>query len=827
MIKEYIKTYLLEKLKRKHSLLIYNANLFYHDLVLELESENIKVFDASKNVVTEREAALDYWVNEMPKGLDKKLIFYVPFNKKIDDDQKATDPFMIFAGGGAMFPDEASDDYKQLCLAALPDKAVKIEEIFTHEDFPSFSKIDALDGGNAYPALKSGLGAQSEVEILLAFLNPTVKQLKFLKTDKYWPSEFKQFLKDRLEVKVTSRKFETLQKDLWRIVLFSEFIFDLPTELPKSLKEVVSAKPDSQEIIFKVCNQLRSLKDTEEIYINNANAVSIELGLSKLFKNEINLGEINTFAFEDSTFFNQFKNELLEGSLEKAKALAEVSSKSIWSLYDDERRAAWQIGNKVCDLFIKIQSESPKLNKDKGLNNIIQWYASTGYEIDVLQREIEKGAQSLIVLSKTLNEVVEFGRKEYHNFMDNVQLNFQTGIENEGMSSIGIQRNLNLFTDKVNPLIAAGKKTVYILADALRYELAVFLKQGLERSDFDCRLEPSLAFVPTVTKFGMAALMPEAEKNLELKIVNKKLEPFLKNTKSSNRKDRITYTDSYFGDKHAWYWENDILSQQYEKKDILFVTTTEIDKAGENSPESAQMVIENAIRKILKLSNILKDDGYEEFVLVADHGFVLIDSFKAGNSSTKPTGEWSLEKSRCLAGIGDSNSEHVKLSNEDLGIPSETKQFLFLKNYTTYERGKKFFHEGLSLQECITPFLSFKPKRVLSKQEYQINLTYKGKVAGYVTTRRPSIEISCFGDSFFDEPIDVMIEAVSDENQIGIPASSEYVNPTSGFIEITPGQSVKVTLALNDEFEGKFTVCAKSPASGVILSEINLETDYL
>ena len=411
--------------------------------------------------------------------------------------------------------------------------------------------------------------------------------------------------------------------------------------------------------------------------------------------------------------------------------------------------------------------------------------------------------------------------------MDNVQLNFQTGIENEGMSSIGIQRNLNLFTDKVNPLIAAGKKTVYILADALRYELAVFLKQGLERSDFDCRLEPSLAFVPTVTKYGMAALMPEAEKNLELKIVNKKLEPFLKNTKSSNRKDRITYTDSYFGDKHAWYWENDILSQQYEKKDILFVTTTEIDKAGENSPESAQMVIENAIRKILKLSNILKEEGYEEFVLVADHGFVLIDSFKAGNSSTKPTGEWSLEKSRCLAGIGDSNSEHLKLSNEDLAITSETKQFLFLKNYATYERGKKFFHEGLSLQECITPFLSFTPKRATSKQEYQINVTYKGKASGYVTTRRPSIEIACFGDSFFDEPIDVLVEAKSNDIQIGVPASSEYVNPTSGFIEITPGQSVKVTLALNDEFEGKFTVYAKSPASGIILSEINLETDYL
>ena len=87
--------------------------------------------------------------------------------------------------------------------------------------------------------------------------------------------------------------------------------------------------------------------------------------------------------------------------------------------------------------------------------------------------------------------------------------------------------------------------------------------------------------------------------------------------------------------------------------------------------------------------------------------------------------------------------------------------------------------------------------------------------------------MACFGDSFFDKPIDVIIEAVSNDTQIGAPASSKYVNPTSEFIEITPGKSVKITLALNDEFEGKFTVYAKSPASGIILSEINLETDYL
>ncbi|WP_166386808.1 PglZ domain-containing protein [Polaribacter sp. 11A2H] len=827
MIKEYIKKYLLDKIDRKHSLVIYDSNLFYRDLVLELATENIKVFDASKNVITEREAALDYWVNEIPKQNDKKLIFYVPFDKKIEDDEKATDPFLIFTGGGVIFPDEASDDYKQICLAALPDKTAKVEAIFSHEKFPSFNKIDALDGGNSYPSLKSGLGAQSQAEILLAFLNPTDQQLAFLKTDKSWSSELKQFLKESLGFKVTSKKVETIQNHLWRIVLFSEFVFDLPVELPKSLKEVSIAKEESKDVIFKVCNQLRSLKDTEELYIINANRVSDELGLGKLFNAENNLGEINTFAFEDSSFFIQFKNELLKRNFNKAKTLAETSSKSIWSIYDDERRAAWQLGNKICELLKCIEAESDKIKKIDSLKKIINWYTSSGFNLDSLQREIEKGVQNEIVISPNLTEVIAFGRKEYHLFMDDVQKKFQKGIETEGVSNINIQRNISLFNDKVKPLIDNGKKTVYILADALRFELAVFLKNRLDRADFDCNLEPSLAFIPTITKYGMAALMPEADKNLELKLVNNKLEPFLKGTPSGNRKDRIKYTEGLLGDKSAWYWEKDILNDQFEEKDILFVTTTEIDQAGENSPENAQALIDSAIHKILKVCAKLKEKGYEEFVLVADHGFVLVDSFKAGNNATKPPGDWSLEKSRCVVGTGDTSSNHILMSNEDLGIKSESKQFLFLKNYATYERGKKFFHEGLSLQECITPLLTFRPKRIETKQDYQINLTYKGKVSGYVTTRRPSIEISCFGDSFFDEPIDIMLEAIGDNKFIGGPAASENVNSTSGFAEIKPGQSLKITMSLHDDFEGKFTIYAKAPATGVILSEINLETDYL
>ncbi len=189
MIKEFIQKYLLDKLSKKNSLLIYDPDMFYLDLVQEIKTEEVKVFDASQNTVVAREHALDYWVNEMPKSIDKKLIFYIPFQKKIEDDQKPTDPFIIFSAGGVVFPDEATDDYKQLCLAALPDKADKIEDLFALEKYPPFSTIDALEDGNNYPKLKSSLNASSDAEILMAFLNPNEKQLTFLSKDKTWGTD--------------------------------------------------------------------------------------------------------------------------------------------------------------------------------------------------------------------------------------------------------------------------------------------------------------------------------------------------------------------------------------------------------------------------------------------------------------------------------------------------------------------------------------------------------------------------------------------------------------------------------------------------------------
>ena len=827
MIQEFIKIHFEKKLESGCGLVVYDSELFYRDIVLGLESEEVKVFDASKNVVTAREEALEYWVNEMPKKEQAKVVLYVPFQFSHDADEKISDPFIIFSSGGTIFPNEAADDYKQLCIASLPEKEDKIEAIFAEEHTPSFATIDALKRGNTYPKLKSGLNAESGTEILMAVLAPSETELNFLSSDKTWMNELRSFSKNVLGVTLLKRSFETISEELWNLVLYSEFVHDLPIELPEKLKQVPLTNKAAFQLIKDVCHQLRQRKDVEETYVQQANRVSDELSLPKIFEKETQLGLINTFSFEDTTFFNGFKDKLLSESLNEAEAILSKSIDSIWSTYDSDRKAAWIIARKAIDIKKTIDRLYKKVKGLSDLNSVVAFYAEDMYQLDTLHRELNKNVSDAIVLSGAQDEVFKHSVNAYSDFTEHLQKVFVEGVEKDGLKSLSIQRNIDLFDKRVDPFIKSGKKTVYFLVDALRYELAHHLKSRLERASFDAEIEPTLAFMPTVTKYAMAALMPGASKNLSLQTKGEKMEAYLSDIESSTRDSRVKYVQNVLGDKASWTWEKSVLTDDYEKSDVLFVTTIEIDEAGERSPDNAQLQIEQALNKILKVSSKLRDAGYEEFVLVADHGFVLLNEYKAGNKADKPVGEWVLKKSRCLAGKGASNAEHIELSADDLGVKSDVNQFLFLKNYATYERGKQFFHEGLSLQEVITPCLSYRPQKTVSNDPIQVNLTYKGKSNGVITTLRPSLELATFGQSLFGEAMDIQIHAVSGDKVVGELAPSESVNTTTGYLEVDEGATLKFSLKVDEDFEGEFTVYAKSPATGIILSELQLSTDFM
>ena len=77
-------------------------------------------------------------------------------------------------------------------------------------------------------------------------------------------------------------------------------------------------------------------------------------------------------------------------------------------------------------------------------------------------------------------------------------------------------QNIEVFTKQIQPLLKSKTKTAYLLVDALRFELAKELEENIEKH-FSVQINPSCAYLPTVTKYGMAALLPDADKDLILK----------------------------------------------------------------------------------------------------------------------------------------------------------------------------------------------------------------------------------------------------------------------------------------------------------------------
>ena len=50
-----------------------------------------------------------------------------------------------------------------------------------------------------------------------------------------------------------SQNSQELQDEMWLVVLFSEFVHDLPLELPKELKQVSLSSSKSESLIKKLC----------------------------------------------------------------------------------------------------------------------------------------------------------------------------------------------------------------------------------------------------------------------------------------------------------------------------------------------------------------------------------------------------------------------------------------------------------------------------------------------------------------------------------------------------------------------------------------------
>lgn len=826
------------RLKLSGCLVVYDADKRYREQCLDLGAEKVCVVDASDSSIESREAAL-LALREVgqPKAPTEAVLIYVPGKRPQTDEQKQTDPFALYAECGAVFPQDDGDEYLSLCLRAKPDHATDIRRVFSETPAgPAFAVIDAIGGGVSWPQLRATLKVESGREILAALLAPNQHQTEALKTQEGWVQEARDFLRATLAmtVKTRGKTWTSLADELWRYVLFSEFVFDLPVALPETLKGVPHAPMEARPIVEYVCDGLRTDPKSRSSYIERAENIEAELNLVQLCGSIDDLGERDTFPFEERTFLRMAIQGITAGDTDDVRSILARRKHSIW-LGKGESQAQWELvraGLSLVDACEDFERQLP--NHSRSQADLLDFYQGSLREADRLQREFEQAVGDFLDPHGLMNEVIQQARARYRRLAENVQGVFVKHVETAGWPPTGRIANADAFDRLVaDRLKESGRRVAYLMVDALRYELGVALEKLLSE-DGPVELQAAYAQLPTITPVGMASLLPGASSKLTLSLENDALVPKLSGIPVCNVNQRMDALRKSYGDRFDEMVLNDFVRGKpkiAETVDLLVLRSTEIDSQLESNPETTLGLIPGTLKLIRVALHKLRGMGFKEAVIVTDHGFFLNAQAEAGDVCVKPQGNWPVTAhDRLMLGNGTADSHSLVVGAEKVGIRGDFSQVAFPRSMAPYRAGHLYFHGGASLAEAVVPVLVARldvaEQPELSKVLVELN--YKNG-AKRITTRLPVIEVALLSDDMFSQgsSVEILLEAQDSKgNVVGEPRPGGEVNPATRTVTLMPGQRKQIALRMDDEFRGKFSIKALNPTTLAAYCALAIETDY-
>jgi len=827
---------LAPRLSQSQVLVVYDPDRRYREICQAMESDKCLVVDTSESSIESRMRAIAE-MGRLGTQEIEQLLVYVPAPKPLDDELKQKDPFALYGACGGVFPDGDGENYLSLCLRAKPDQATQIRQIFSQDANPGFEVIDAIGGGLGWPNLRALLRVESARDIVFALLWPTEKQRAALKESDVWNSEARDLLKSvlGLHLKTRGKTWSPIADELWRFILFSEFAFDLPVELPPSLQDVPHAVPAARPLVEDLCERLRSDDRTKVTYMERAVAVEDELRLSEACRSISELGVRDTFPFEERAFLRVAMASLLAKNTDRARHILAAHAHSVWT-GRGESQVQWDLLRSALDLMDSCGVHERALgDHSQSMDALIDFYVIQLREVDRLHREFEQSVsdyewQDAQGLMKPLQQQA---RSQYGRLMEKVQLCFTRHLQQTGWPLPNRLSNTKVFDAFVAPkLQQGGNKVAYIMVDALRYELGLALEQQLSE-DGIVELRPALAQLPTTTPVGMAGLLPEAETGLRLERAENKLGPNINGLPVGTVQQRMNAIQKRYGHRFQEGRLEDFVRSRMKlggDVDLFVLRSVEIDSHFENNPDGAPAEIINALQRIRVAVHKLKEAGFNDVVIATDHGFFLNTHSGPGDTCAKLAGDWLVVHDRCLLGAGAGDNQHYLIAAEKAGIRGGYGSIAGPLTLASYQAGMQYYHGGASLQECIVPVITVRLESVSRPEPAHatISLTYKNG-AKRITTRLPVIELSVVAQDLFqkDGDYEILVEAyAANGDVVGEAKRGGIVDAAAGTLTLSPGTKVQVTLKMQMEFEGKFKVKALNPSTMAVYDQIDLETDY-
>jgi hypothetical protein len=766
------------------------------------------------------------------------MVIYVPWARASTDEARGQEPFEAYARIGAAYGVTPVRSLASIARDAMPHRRAEIDRLDAEQRRVTLEQLEALAEQGGFPLLKQALDTEDPIEVG-ARLIAAPERLRTALAAAGVHHELVRLLREAFGFD-SPAELSALQPAFVRWILFSEFSFDIEGKVPAHTAQQRSAPAPYRTAVYMLCDRLRGTEEWHDAYVAAATEVEKELRFGGLAEAGSAWGERDTFPAEDRAALRFVQVECLAGRLESARRTLDLRQRSIW-LREPVRRQLWQLARRALELLEAAQRwRERSVTSARPVREHVLAYASEAdglWHVDRAERRMERAAGDCLE-REVLQPLIDQVHLVYQQAIDATQGAFLEAVVRDGWPP-DVPKQVQVFGRHVAPALQAGERVAYFLMDALRFEMGKDLGQMLETLKLGTvRVEATATVVPTTTPFGMAALLPGAETSFGCEERQAELVPTVGGKPTVTVEDRKDRFREQLGDRYVDLRLDELLDardaklkERLGRASLLVVRSDDIDKAGEgtNLP-SARRFMSSILDDAARVAQRLARAGVTRMVFAADHGYVLLREVPPGDVVKAPPGEWRLSKRRCQLGSAAGSIEGVRvLSAAHVGVHGPVKDIALATGFRVFTAGAGYFHEGMSLQECLVPVVVLEVSsggaRALGGPAH-VEVIYKHPrfIQRILIVR---LKLS----SLLEPEMDVRVIAVApgSTEPVGQAADGEARDPATGLIHLRAGVEEAVAVRIQDEFSGPEVELQVIDAggAGVLLGSMKLKNGCL
>ncbi|BAU63370.1 alkaline phosphatase domain-containing protein [Stanieria sp. NIES-3757] len=512
--------------------------------------------------------------------------------------------------------------------------------------------------------------------------------------------------------------------------------------------------------LLKNCQHLiEQLRQQHSTYIELTQQVEFWINEELEAMQPEDLGKIDTFKQEETKVLESAVQALIAGNWIKALNWAESRSKtdSFWLKHDRSRRIVWSLVKVAATLGQTIEQDVNPLQNVNSLREAMDYYTTTGYQIDKVHRYFEQ--QNFQLLETTLPyyaqlvTVKNILRQKYRTWADTLAENFANICVKSGFLPEADLQQRRIYDRLIHPLTQSERRTAYFIIDAFRYEMATELIEKFKETGTTVNLQGCYSELPSITAVGMNVLAPVQQSGKLTLAGNKGFMGFktgeytvskpsdrvqamgdksIDNISAGRRKARsLTLSD-------VCHKSTTSLKQSCANAHLIVVHSKEIDGAhkppnsirrgqakrgasrGTTPYDAGEANVDIAtfeiwLQQIKSAWHHLKSIGIQEFVFTADRGFLLQDE-----TTQEITYGTKREPQRryVLSDEPRQENDTVTVSLNALDYEGQQGYLLFPKTTAVFatvnNQNATFVHGGNSLQERVIPVLTVSHQQAAS-----------------------------------------------------------------------------------------------------------------